>query len=490
MENIIDDVKKYTDIAEKRSEDFEEINRALEWIGNFIKTNNYILYGGMAIDLSLKFKNHEGIYTKDMLPDYDFMCVDFYNVSIYIADELNKLGFTKVNAINALHLTSRRVRINSTAIADITYVPKNILDSIPTVITEGGFRVVHPDYQRIDMLRSFSTILCYPPIETLNHRTKKDVARFRLLSTFYDIPRSRNKIKTPSLKKIPDFDRKTMILGGEVVYHILYDIMFKILKQNKKTNLVRENIINKNVPGITIDYLLEKFDKLDGFKITTNPEEFSLHNWSLWTNNIMEVVRDKKYKDKKYYNRYMDDLAFRYIKSGNVEIFDSWGTGVLYFDLQKSYEVLGIDCPKSLNGIKITQPSSAMQYLLQRSFVFPENSEYYRTLYSNMFDLLEISDILCQNNLVEEKIFSDYPFLFSLNNSVYMSRTPLISNEHRYSNCQFYNTLEKTQRPPFNYNAESDEKQEFIVTKENTIFNLDGEETEEFIEKSTSNMVL
>lgn len=490
MENIIDDVKKYTDIAEKRSEDFEETNRALEWIGNFIKSNNYILYGGMAIDLSLKFKNHEGIYTKDMLPDYDFMCTDFYNVSIYIADELNKLGFSKVNAINALHLSSRRVRINSTAIADITYVPKNVIDNIPTIITEGGFRVVHPDYQRIDMLRSFSAILCYPPMEILNHRTKKDIVRFRLLSTFYEISRSRNKVKTPSLKKIPDFNREKLILGGEAVYHILYDIMFKILKQNKKSNPIRENILNKNIPGISVGYLLEKFEKLDAVKLSADPEEFSLHNWSFWTNEIMDIVKDKKYKDKKYYNRYMDDLAFRYVKLENMEIFDSWGTGVLYFDLEKCYESIGIDFPKSLSKIKITQPSLVMQYLLQRSFIFPEKAEYYRTMYSNIFDLLEISDILCQNNLVDEKIFGDYPFLFSVKNSVHLSQTPLISNEHRYSNCQFYNTLGKTQRPPFNYNAESDEKQEFIVTKENTIFSLDGEETEEFAEKSTSNMVI
>mgnify|MGYP001809766593 CR=1 FL=1 len=486
-DSFIDDVKKYTDIAEKRSDDFEEVNRALEWIGNFIRENKYILYGGMAIDLSLKFKNNEGIYTSDMLPDYDFMCPDFYNISIYIADELHKLGFNKVNAINALHLTSRRVRINNVAVADITYVPKNIMETIPTITTASGFRVVHPDYQRIDMLRSFCTIFCFPPMETLNHRTKKDIIRYRLLSNFYDIPRFKNKTKAPSLKKLPEFNREKMILGGEVIYHILYGLMPKILHLNKKNNIVREAITTREVPGISLDYLLDKFNKLDALKVPNDPREFAVHNWSLWTDDIMEVVRDKKYKDKKYYNRYMDDLAFRYIKSGDVEIFDSWGTGVLYFDLEKSYGALGFECPESLKNLRIVQPSMAMQYMLQRSFIKPEMSEYYRTLYSNMYDLLEISDILCQNNLVDENILFDYPFVFSLRNSF---GHRLISNEHRYSNCQFWGTLGKTQRPPFNYNADTDEKQEFVISPENTIFNLDGEETDEFQEKQTNNMVI
>lgn len=182
MQLVTDNKKIYEDLAERRSVTFEAINQALTLVKKFIATKQRILYGGMAIDLNLKKAGHEGIYPKSAIPDYDFYSPDFFQDSLDLADILHKAGLPNVSAINAMHPSGRRVRVNFVAVADISFVPRRIYENIPIVITDDGLQVVHPDYQRLDMHRAF----CYPyenePRETITHRFSKDQKRFKLLN--------------------------------------------------------------------------------------------------------------------------------------------------------------------------------------------------------------------------------------------------------------------------------------------------------------------
>src|SRR5262249_38025243 len=101
-------------------------------------------------------------------------------------------GFENISAINASHITTRRVRLNFVAIADITYIPQNIYDAIPYMTVSkmkeyNGLRVVHPDFQRMDMHRAFCIPYANPPLEVIWYRLKKDQKRFRLLDAQYPI---------------------------------------------------------------------------------------------------------------------------------------------------------------------------------------------------------------------------------------------------------------------------------------------------------------
>ena len=126
VEKVLDNDKRFEDYAEKHSWNYNDIERALDIVHKFILKKQRILYGGMAIDLALKAKKHKGIYREDAVPDYDFMSPDFFKDSLELADILYKAGFQNVGAINAIHVSTRRVRIDFIPIADITYVPKVI----------------------------------------------------------------------------------------------------------------------------------------------------------------------------------------------------------------------------------------------------------------------------------------------------------------------------------------------------------------------------
>ena len=411
MEQIFEQTKLYEDIAEKKSFNYDLLIKALDWIGSFIKKNNYILYGGMAIDLALKEAGHPGIYGPDSIPDYDFMCADFYTVSNEIAKNLHEQGFENVTAINALHLTSRRVRIDFVPVADITYVPKNLLETIPFITTKYGFKVVHPDFQRIDMLRSFNTMMCFPPMETIMHRTSKDLRRFKMLAANYPIKYDAQKIPAPGKQKITVI--RGTALGGEAVYPILWYIMNNLLTEK---NWVGKIISEKNTPGVTLEFLCERFNKLPKCKgvvpVDVSKLELPVESVTLYTDNI--DAHSKTLKNKEYHEKYMDDLIFRYVKSDTTELLDCWGTGVPVFNLKTCGEFLHIPLP----DIEVTQPTAALQYLLQRSFYYPEKKNYYRYLYNCVSELIDIAESIITNGFIGDFVDFDgkFPFTFTLRN--------------------------------------------------------------------------
>ena len=62
----------YKSFAKKHSEGYDDIEKALNVVKKFIQKKKLVLYGGLAIDLSLKHTGEKGIYSDDVIPDYDF----------------------------------------------------------------------------------------------------------------------------------------------------------------------------------------------------------------------------------------------------------------------------------------------------------------------------------------------------------------------------------------------------------------------------------
>ena len=224
-------IKLYKNIAERRVPNIKEILFALDQVALFIKRHRRILYGGMAIDMALKYQGHAGIYTDAIMPDYDFYSPENAMDSLRLARILDETGELKdIDCINALHLTTCRVRINSfNFVADLSYYPEPYYGAIPTLEYK-GFRIVHPDFQRIDLHRSLS----FPyegamERENYKNRYEKDIKRWNLLNEI--CPLKLIKIKPlPSTKnlfidnfgigaKIP-LDVKGCI-GGNMALHLL-----------------------------------------------------------------------------------------------------------------------------------------------------------------------------------------------------------------------------------------------------------------------------
>jgi len=313
LKELLSDSKEYENISERRSSDFEELEKALGIVEKFIKDNGLILYGGMSIDFSLKDAGKPGIYTNSTIPDYDFISYSSYEHSIELADILHKAGMTNISSINAMHVTSRRVRVNYVPVADITHVPKNIFDKIPT-INYKGIKVIHPNFQRLDMHRAFSTPYEHVPQELVFFRGDKDITRFKLIDDAYTIrldDTKRFKLSNKISVKINNF--QDAVIGGTAGYALMYTAISNIIKYNKLkydiSKLFDPELEIVNNKGIEL-----KFKSYES-------------RCCIISDNFIE--RSNTYSGKKkYYNKFMDDIIPRSIEiqdSTQIELYDNKG---------------------------------------------------------------------------------------------------------------------------------------------------------------------
>ena len=167
--------------------DFQKthIQRALDIVRKYIIMNKLLLVGGMAIDFALKAKGKR-LYPDNKLPDYDFLSPNFHIDAYNIGNQLAEEGIPSISVILGLHVSTMRVRVNFVPVADISYVPQNIFEKIPTTNYE-GFVIVHPHYQMIDQHRALSLPFENPPMETIMQRWDKDIKRNELLYSCYPI---------------------------------------------------------------------------------------------------------------------------------------------------------------------------------------------------------------------------------------------------------------------------------------------------------------
>lgn len=181
--------KKLELVVLKHDPMYEEILFAIPLVKKFISDNNLIIYGGTAIDYALRLKG-DSIYLDDALkvPDLDFYSPMSYKHAYMLADILYDAGNLSARAIVGMHSDTMRVDIGGNHfIADIHYIPKEIFDKLPFILYE-SMRIIHPDFQRIDLHSSLAFPFDDPPREVIFNRWEKDVKRFEKLSKLYPAP--------------------------------------------------------------------------------------------------------------------------------------------------------------------------------------------------------------------------------------------------------------------------------------------------------------
>lgn len=348
---MIENTKIYTDIAEKRTTNYNEISRALDMVLNFIIERKLIIYGGMAIDLSLKISGHEGIYAEDALPDYDFMSPDFYNDANILALHLADAGFTNVSSINAQHITTRRVRINFIPVADITYIPQNIYDILPTLeykILRKKMRVIHPDFQRLDFHRAFSTPFEKPPLEVFLNRAKKDQKRFRLMDQQYPIDFNwEGNTKNMQEFIIPQKYLQNTAIGGVLAYGLFCTIFEAVVPSVNFLLPIRSKFVGEN---LIISYPSEVGNIIKFNIICDNFEPLAA-----------KISKDLAEKPK-YFNRYLDDFRPRTIEIGQYEIFDNQTRKLPVFDCE-------------VKNVFLAQAQYILMYFLLKIYDIHDSSE-------------------------------------------------------------------------------------------------------------------
>ena len=236
LRQSIDNAQFKTNQEELKSPEIKIIFDVLE---DFIKKKKLILYGGTAINNILP-KRDQFYDKRYILPDYDMYSYDAMNDAKELVDSYAFHGFQECEAKSAIHEGTYKVYVNFIPVADITYVPKPLFESIKKdAIDVDGMLNSPPNLLRMAMYLELSR-----PFGDVS-RWEKVLKRLILLNKNYPL-KARKCKKTISKTKI-----KTKI---------------KMQDETKIYNILKNVFINEKVVFFGA-YALSKYSKYMSKKI-------------------------------------------------------------------------------------------------------------------------------------------------------------------------------------------------------------------------------
>lgn len=190
----------YKNLIISRDSTFSSVNKSLEIVKKFIIEKKLILKGGLAMDYLLRLKG-DSIYDDSEVPDFDFLSYKHSAHAYELGSILCKLGFEDVSVIQGFHLTTMRVRVMNEPVADITYCPEGIFNSIDKTKHFQGIILIDTMLQQIDQHRALSLPFENSgPSKVIYSRWLKDMTRYDLLYKYYPVDEMNKKISFKTVK--------------------------------------------------------------------------------------------------------------------------------------------------------------------------------------------------------------------------------------------------------------------------------------------------
>jgi hypothetical protein len=166
-----------------------EINKIIEIVEKFLKTEQLICYGGTAINNILPTKDQ--FYDKELeLPDYDFYSKTPIDDAKRLADIYFSKGFIDVEAKAGVHHGTYKVFVNFMPVADITYLSEPLYNAIKKdSVKINGILYAPPDFLRMSMYLELS-------------RPRGDVSRWEKVLKRLILLNKHSPLPKPNCKKI------------------------------------------------------------------------------------------------------------------------------------------------------------------------------------------------------------------------------------------------------------------------------------------------
>ena len=167
----------------KRNLRSPQIADIIKVVEEYLVQKKLICYGGTAINNILP--KSEQFYNKDLeIPDYDFFSPSAYLDAIELSDIYYSKGFIDVEAKAGVHHGTYKVFVNYIPVADITFIEKELFDSLKKdAITVDNIMYAPPNFLRMSMYLELSR----PAGDT--SRWEKVLKRLILLNKNYPLPK-------------------------------------------------------------------------------------------------------------------------------------------------------------------------------------------------------------------------------------------------------------------------------------------------------------
>lgn len=444
--------KYYENLTIKKSLYYNDLIRALNIVEKFVKREELMLVGGIAIDLALKAKQQKGIYTDEVLPDYDVFSNNHFQDAYKVAEWLARSGFKDISVINALHPSTVKVRIKMIAIMDITYIPENILKNIP-YIWHKGFKIVHPHYQFISQHRSVFLPFENPPSETILFRLKKDLERYDLLYEQY--PLRKLNLESETIDICPEtYVYMNQIQNTCITGFVALNYWINIAKKYGYSPV--NNFGNMAIHNNNISYSIPKKTIL-----------------SLYTDDIKNTYNAFTADVEEYYNRVLDYLPKKVVLDNKIEIFENNHKISAHKVREDLYivNIVGIMLYLIVNYILIMKIENIPRnyafyaaYLECRNLVDWASKNCHK--YEELYNLLPSGEVYGKYNMSDSFITSKYNF--DVKNQTITENI----NKFRQPKHVYDRDLEKMNIPKSYW--------DFDVTR-SEVYNLDYKKIEPFI---------
>jgi len=256
----------------------EDVQKIIDIVEDFIKRKKLICYGGTAINNILP--EEDRFYNKEVeVPDYDFFSQNALKDAKELADIYYKKGFLDVEAKSGQHHGTYKVFVNYMAVADITYLPKQIYSAIKQdAMSVGGIMYAPPNFLRMSMYLELSR-----PAGDIS-RWEKVLKRLALLNKNYpitdincnDVDFQRGMEYKVNEDKIYETVRNTLINQGVVFFggfaNVLYS-QYMPANLRKKIENVSDFDVLSNDPEKTAEVIKERLsdNSITNVKIIKQP---------------------------------------------------------------------------------------------------------------------------------------------------------------------------------------------------------------------------
>jgi len=257
IDNIINDA--YITYKQKFCPTTKENEKVYNDILTYIKDNSKMVYGGFAHNLYLLNKKDEGFYKTmnnvnynwPVMADIEFYSNDPVNDIIKLAEYLYNKGHKYIEAKEALKSDTFKLYVNFESYCDVTYMPNNIYNKIPT-IDINKFNCIDPYVAYIDYYRVLTDpMLSYWKLEKIINRIQK-------LMKHYNFNNLKNKNKKNSDDNINQnicddiINNITKNNLCVIVGYYAYDYYMKLSNTNHiggvpYIEIIIENVMDKHI---------------------------------------------------------------------------------------------------------------------------------------------------------------------------------------------------------------------------------------------------
>jgi len=172
---------KAEEIIGKASVNSPEVKKIISVVENFLRKKSLVCYGGTAINAILP--KQDQFYNKDVeLPDYDFFSPTALDDAKELCDIYVKEGFIEVEGKTGVHEGTFKVYVNFIPVADITFLHKDIFNSIK----KDSIRIAGILYAPANFLRMSMFLELSRPSGDVS-RWEKVLKRLTLLNKHYPL---------------------------------------------------------------------------------------------------------------------------------------------------------------------------------------------------------------------------------------------------------------------------------------------------------------